>query len=78
MLKFNSIIPSRIQMIFEKVVNHFFQINIENLGKNSELYALFLFSLFLYICIINLIGFLIFCFPVTTHISLTFGLALFI
>nr|YP_008081024.1 ATP synthase F0 subunit 6 [Hydra sinensis]AGE65894.1 ATP synthase F0 subunit 6 [Hydra sinensis] len=77
-LKFNFLIPSRLQVFFEKLVDHFFQISIENLGKNSQLYTLFLFSIFLYICIINLMGFLIFCFPITTHISLTFGLAFFI
>ena len=77
-LKFDAIIPSKIQLLFEKVIIHFFEIIEENLGKNFKLFVLLLLSLFLYISTINLLGFFMFSFPLTTHISLTFGLALFI
>nr|BAR90829.1 ATP synthase F0 subunit 6 [Hydra vulgaris]BAR90834.1 ATP synthase F0 subunit 6 [Hydra vulgaris]BAR90839.1 ATP synthase F0 subunit 6 [Hydra vulgaris] len=77
-LNFTFIIPSRIQLFFEMIINHFFQIVKENLGNNSQIYVLFLSTLFFYLLSINLLGFFIFTLPPTTHISLTFGLSFFI
>lgn len=77
-LNFNLVIPSRIQLFFEIIMNHFSQIIKENLGNNSQIYLLFLSTLFFYLISINLLGFFIFTLPPTTHISLTFGLSSFI
>ena len=48
-LKFDSIILSRMQLFFEKIITYFFEIIKENLGNYSKLYVLFLSFLFLYI-----------------------------
>jgi len=48
----------------------------ENLGEKTDYYILPLSALFMFILGINLLGFFLYTFPSTTHISLTFGLAL--
>nr|YP_004940449.1 ATP synthase F0 subunit 6 [Clava multicornis]AER54458.1 ATP synthase F0 subunit 6 [Clava multicornis] len=70
------IIPSRIQSLIEIIIDHWTTVVKENLGDKSEFYILPLTSLFMFILGINLLGFFLYTFPSTTHISLTFGMAL--
>lgn len=70
------IIPSRLQSIVEIIVEHWNLVVKENLGEKSDYYILPLSTLFMFILGINLLGFFLYTFPSTTHISLTFGMAL--
>jgi ATP synthase subunit 6 len=70
------LIPSRFQLVMESVVNHWVTVVEENLGSGAKFYILPITSLFLFLLGINLMGFFLFSFPCTTHISLTFGGAL--
>lgn len=69
------IIPSRFQSSIEIIIEHWALLIEENLGEKSKFYILPLFSLFIFILTINLFGFFLYTFPVTTHISITFGAA---
>lgn len=70
------IIPNRLQSIFEVVVEHWVITVQENLGEKTDYYVLPLLTLFMFLLGINLLGFFLYTFPSTTHISLTFGLAI--
>lgn len=69
------IIPSRFQSIMEIIIEHWNTVIKENLGENSDYYVLPLTSLFMFILGINLLGFFLYTFPPTTHVTLTFGMA---
>lgn len=69
------LIPTRYQCIFEISMGHWKTVIKENLGDNYIYYFLPLFSLFIFIFGINLLGFFTYTFPVTTHIFITFGMA---
>ena len=73
--RYKFIIPTRIQVLFELIIDHWVTVVEENLGEKSEYYVLPLASLFMFILGINLLGFFLYTFPSTTHISLTFGMA---
>lgn len=70
------IIPSRFQSILEIIIDHWVTVVRENLGEKTDYYILPLSGLFLFLLDINLLGFFLYTFPSTTHISLTFGVAL--
>ena len=70
------IIPSRLQSIIEIIIEHWVTVVRENLGEKTDYYILPLTSLFMFLLGINLLGFFLYTFPSTTHISLTFGAAL--
>lgn len=74
--KHQFIIPSRLQSIIEIIIEHWVTVVRENLGEKTDYYILPLSALFMFILGINLLGFFLYTFPSTTHISLTFGLAL--
>ena len=69
------IIPSKFQSVMEIVIEHWKNVIKENLGRTSIYYLLPLVSLFMFILGINLLGFFLYTFPPTTHITLTFGMA---
>lgn len=69
------VIPSRFQSIFEIIFEHWVTVVEENLGKDYKFYVLPLFTLFLFILGLNLLGFFAYTFTPTTHISITFGMA---
>ena len=48
----------------------------ENIGKKGGLYLPFLFSLFLFILVLNLFGVIPYTFSPTSHIAFTFGFSL--
>ena len=70
-----SIVPSRLQTVLETVVGHWVTIVRENLGEKTDYYTLPLSALFMFILGINLLGFFLYTFPSTTHISLAFGMS---
>ncbi len=73
---YNHIIPSRFQSIIEIIIEHWV-INIkENLGDNINYYILPILSLFMFILGVNLLGFFVYTFASTTHITITFGVAI--
>ena len=69
------IIPTRFQSLIEIILEHWGVVVKENLGEDSDYYVWPLVSLFLFLLGINLLGFFLYTFPSTTHISLTFGMA---
>lgn len=70
------VIPGRFQIILEGVIAHWEKVISENLGDKKFNYFILLISLFLFIFGLNLLGFFTYTFPLTTHIFITFGLAL--
>lgn len=70
------VIPDRFQTILERVIVHWEKVLLENLGDNKFNYFILFLSLFLFMFVLNLLGFFTYTFPLTTHIFITFGLAL--
>ena len=69
------IIPNRFQNIIEIIIEHWEVVVKENLGNKFNFFILPLFSLFIFILGLNLLGFFTYILPVTTHIFITFGIA---
>lgn len=70
------IVPGRIQSLVEIILEHWVTVVRENLGEKTDYYILPLSALFMFLLGINLLGFFLYTFPSTTHISITFGAAL--
>ena len=70
------LIPSRFQSLLEIIIDHWITVVRENLGEKTDFYIFPLSALFLFLLGVNLLGFFLYTFPSTTHISLTFGTAL--
>nr|WJJ70017.1 ATP synthase F0 subunit 6 [Physonectae sp.] len=70
------IIPSRLQSIIEIIIEHWVLVIKENIGEKYGYYILPLTTLFLFILGMNLFGFFLYTFPSTTHITITFGMAI--
>nr|YP_010890016.1 ATP synthase F0 subunit 6 [Erenna sirena]WJJ70003.1 ATP synthase F0 subunit 6 [Erenna sirena] len=70
------IIPNRLQNIIEVIIDHWILVIQENLGLKFNYYILPLITLFMFILGMNLFGFFIYTFPPTTHITITFGMAI--
>ena len=64
--------PGRMQIILELVYNQIAEL----LGPHARQYTPLMMTLFLYITIANLLGAVPGVFPITSHVSVTFGLAL--
>ena len=76
-LNYNTfIIPNRLQNIIEVIIEHWTSVIQENLGLKYSYYILPLTTLFMFILGMNLFGFFLFTFPSTTHITITFGMAI--
>lgn len=71
-----NLIPKTFQLIIESIINHWYIVIEENIGKNGSYYLIVLISLFMFLLGLNILGFFMYVFPVTTHISITFGMAL--
>lgn len=72
---YQKLIPSKFQSLLEIIIDHWMVVVKENLGLKYVYYVLPLLSLFLFILGVNLLGFFLYTFPPTTHVSLTFGIA---
>ncbi len=72
------VVPGRIQMINELVYDMVVNMVDSTSGKNGLPYVPFILSLYLFILLCNLSGMLPGAFTVTSHITITFALAIFI
>jgi len=70
-----SIIPSRWQSVIELSYEMVYGVVKENIGLKGRKYFPFIFSLFMMIVILNLIGIVPYTFSPTSHIAVTFGLS---
>ncbi len=77
-LKNSAIIPSRAQSLVE--ISYEFIANMigDNIGKSGMKYFSFVFSLFMFILLGNLLGMLPYSFTWTSHIIVTFSISFFI
>jgi F-type H+-transporting ATPase subunit a len=73
-----SLIPSKMQSICESLFEFVRNIINEQVGSDGLKYTPYIFSLFLFILSANLAGLFPYSFTVTSHIIVTFSLALFV
>ncbi|MEE3295232.1 MAG: F0F1 ATP synthase subunit A, partial [Pseudomonadota bacterium] len=74
----NSIIPSRLQSAVE--ISYEFVSNMvrQNVGSQGKTYFPFIFTIFMFVLFLNMLGMIPYAFTVTSHIAVTFGLAILI
>ena len=70
-----SLIPSRMQLISELMYNFIAQLLSDTVGDNGKKYFPFVFSLFMFVLIGNMVGMIPYQFTFTSHIVVTFALA---
>ena len=70
-----SIIPSRMQLVSELMYNFIAQLLSDTVGDNGKKYFPFVFSLFMFVLIGNMVGMIPYQFTFTSHIVVTFALA---
>jgi len=70
-----SIIPSRLQLISELLYNFVAQLLSDTVGSQGRRYFPFVFSLFMFVLIGNMVGMVPYQFTFTSHIIVTFALA---
>ncbi len=70
-----SIIPSRLQLISELSYNFIAQLLSDTVGKQGRKYFPFVFTIFMFVLIGNMVGMLPYSFTFTSHIIVTFALA---
>lgn len=74
--KYNKIVPNRIQSALEMILNVIKGVCAGSLGEKGDKYIPFVFSIFLFVLILNLFGLIPGSFAQTSHISMTFALAM--
>jgi ATP synthase subunit 6 len=72
------LLPSRWQFVLEGLFHMLSAQLKDNIGKRGDLFLPFIFTLFTFILLANLIGLVPYSFTVTSHIVITFSLALLI
>ncbi|MFA7439758.1 MAG: F0F1 ATP synthase subunit A [Sphingomonadaceae bacterium] len=72
------IVPGRWQAAVESVHGFIVGLVDENIGAKGRRYVPFIFSLFIFILAANIIGLLPYGYTVTSHIAVTFAMAIFI
>ena len=72
------LIPSKIQLLTEIFYNFIAKMISDTAGTKAKPYFPFIFSLFMFVLVCNMIGMLPYSFTVTSHIIVTLILALFI
>ena len=70
-----SIIPDKLQSLAEMSYEMIFNTTKDNLGKNGTKFFPFIYSLFMFILLCNLLGLIPYSFTVTSHIIVTFAIA---
>jgi F-type H+-transporting ATPase subunit a len=70
-----SLIPTRLQSVAELAYEFIANMVYENTGKDGMKYFPFVFTLFIFVLVLNLLGMLPYSFTVTSHIVVTFALA---
>lgn len=71
-----TVIPTRVQSLYEMTYEFIAKILKENAGREGMRYFPFIFSLFMFILTANILGMFPYSFTVTSHIAVTFTLAL--
>ncbi len=74
-VKTNSLIPSRIQLISEMSYNFIAQLLNDTVGDQGKKYFPFVFAIFMFVLIGNMVGMIPYSFTFTSHIIVTFALA---
>jgi len=75
--KTSMLIPNRIQVIFENLYGVVFRLIYDNIGNSGKALFPYIFFLFFFILILNVIGLVPYSFTVTSHLIVTFSIALF-
>ena len=70
-----SLVPSRIQSVAEMLYEFIANMVRENLGKDGMTYFPWVFAIFIFILVLNLLGMIPGAFTVTSHIIVTFAIA---
>ena len=70
-----ALIPTRVQSVAELTYEFIANMVYENIGKEGMKYFPFVFTLFVFVLVLNLLGMLPYSFTVTSHIIVTFALA---
>ncbi len=70
-----SIIPSRMQLMSEMSYNFIAQLIDDTIGNQGKKYFPFVFSIFMFVLIGNMVGMVPYSFTFTSHIIVTFSLA---
>jgi len=74
-----NLIPNKFQIIFEIVYKMILSLVVDNLGKETgQKFFPIIFSIFFFVVSLNLIGLIPYSFTLTSHLIVTFALALFI
>ena len=74
-VKTRSIIPTRLQLISEMSYNFVAQLLKDTIGNEGKQYFPFVFTIFMFVLIGNMVGMIPYSFTFTSHIIVTFGLA---
>jgi len=69
------LIPNRSQSVFESLYKFISNIVFENLGKAGQTYFPFIFALFIFLLLSNVLGLIPYSFTVTSHFIVTFTLS---
>ena len=72
-----SLVPGRFQALIEILYDFIAGMIKDNIGKEGKKYFPFVFSIFLLVLGCNLVGMMPYSFTVTSHIAVTFALAIF-
>ncbi len=70
-----ALIPTRVQSVAEMAYEFIANMVYENIGKEGMKYFPFVFTLFIFVLVLNLLGMLPYSFTVTSHIIVTFAMA---
>ena len=73
-----SLVPSRLQLLAEMAYEFVAKMISETAGSKARPYFPFILTLFLFVLFCNMIGMIPYSFTVTSHIIVTFALAIFI
>ena len=76
--KKNSLIPNKIQLLAELSYSFISKMISDTAGTKAKPYFAFIFSLFIFVLFCNMLGMVPYSFTVTSHIIVTFTLAIFI
>nr|YP_010982461.1 ATP synthase F0 subunit 6 [Phyllorhiza punctata]WOE91020.1 ATP synthase F0 subunit 6 [Phyllorhiza punctata] len=74
--KSNALVPRRWQVIIEVLYDHWVNLIKDSLGIKGLKYFPFVFSLFILLILLNILGLFPYVFTVGTHIIITFGISL--
>ena len=74
-MKGRNLVPGRLQSIAEMTYEFVANMVRDNVGKDGMKYFPFVFTLFIFVLILNMLGMLPYSFTVTSHIIVTFALA---